>query len=102
MINWIWGSLAVITSLVGEYWYRTHKDNWYPDCLWVAALAILGSYFVWQMHRNDTIIGITATFGLLRAIGGATTTWWIQDHVPAKDWAAYLIILSANIVRWIF
>ena len=97
----LWGLGAGVPAVVLEYLYRTLPGPWSAS-LWLYAPMQL--FIGYSIYRLVTTPGVTLLDALV-VFAGATAalriaaTYALGDTIRASTWAAFALVMLANIIR---
>ena len=99
---YVWTALAAGVGLFGEVWYRTHTARWWPDCWPIILLSVFGSYCIWQLLREHTLLEVAVLFALGKAVATMAANWWIGDRASTQDLIGFGLVVGANVLRMVW
>ncbi len=97
----LWGLGAGVPAVVLEYLYRTLPGPWVAYLWLYAPIQLLIGY---SIYRLVTAPGVSLLDALV-VFAGATAglrivaTYMLGDQIKASTWAAFGLVMLANIVR---
>jgi hypothetical protein len=97
----LWGLGAGIPAVLLEYLYRTLPGPWWSN--WWAWVP-LGALIQYSIYRLVTVPGTTlldalVVFAGCTALGRVAVTFMLGDTVRPGTWAAFGLVMLANVVR---